>query len=127
MSDPGDRVERELALAREALDDARTLLEDGSDAGTISRAYYACYHAAKAVLLADGHEPDTHAGLVGTFGQHVVNDGPATTDDGRFLNRLNTYRQAADYGYEDPEVDPERIVERSAAFVVSMEDALDAG
>jgi uncharacterized protein (UPF0332 family) len=43
----------ELTAAREALQDARLLLEsDGSDAGVCNRLYYAVFHAAQAALCA---------------------------------------------------------------------------
>lgn len=122
-----EEIERELEKAREALDDARTLVESGSETGTVNRAYYACYHAAKAVLLAGGHDPRTHAGLVSQFGEHVVGGGEAAPDDGRFLNQMQTYRQRADYGYESIPAEPAALYRRANDFVETMEELIDAG
>ena len=40
----------ELELARELLDDAKLLLKEGRYRSTVSRAYYAAYHACIALM-----------------------------------------------------------------------------
>lgn len=120
-----DTIERELEKAREALADASTLVESGSATGVVNRSYYACYHAAKAALAAEGHDPRTHAGLVSQFGEHVVGGGAAAPDDGRFLNQMQTYRQRADYGYESIPAEPSALYRRATDFVEAMEELID--
>lgn len=52
----------ELAIANDALLVARAALELGIVRDALSRAYYAVFHAARALLLLAGVEPKTHAG-----------------------------------------------------------------
>lgn len=62
------RGERFLRVARE-------LADLGFGDASASRAYYAMFHAAKAVLLELGIERSSHHGLWAAFGQHVANTG----------------------------------------------------
>jgi uncharacterized protein (UPF0332 family) len=54
---------------------ARELADLGFGDASASRAYYAMFHAAKAVLLELGIERSSHHGLWAAFGQHVSNTG----------------------------------------------------
>lgn len=87
----------ELERANEALSDAAVLRNGGSKCGVVNRLYYACFHAARAALHTKGFDPDTHAGVLTLFGREIANQGDATGADGRFLNRMESYRTAADY------------------------------
>lgn len=65
MSEP---VVEEMNKAKEALSDATVLRNnEGSRDAIANRLYYASYHAAKAVLYTEGHQPKTHAGAVAQF------------------------------------------------------------
>jgi hypothetical protein len=55
----------ELELAREFLKDAQALLEAGSIRSSISRSYYAAYHACIALLEYSGFKPDNFTGKSG--------------------------------------------------------------
>ncbi len=51
-------VGEELEQAQTALADAKILQEgSGSDTAVVNRLYYACFHAAQAVLYAKGFDP----------------------------------------------------------------------
>jgi uncharacterized protein (UPF0332 family) len=68
--------------------------------------YYAAYHAAVALLLAEGLDARSHAGVGQLLGLHFVKTGRLDPDDGRLFARLQKYRIEADY---------------STAFVVTRE------
>lgn len=115
MSDP---VQAQIDQARQALDDARGARDAGlSDTVVVNRCYYACFHAAQAVLYDRGFEPESHGGVLSLFGSEVVVDGPASKDDGRFLNELSTLRKQADYGHDPLEEEVDALLRRSEAFV----------
>lgn len=114
-------VREELKRADEALSDAEILVENGSERAVINRLYYACFHAARAVLYARGFDPDTHGGVLTLFGREVVRAGDATGDDGRFFNEIQAYRQAADYEHGSITADVEDLFERATEFVADME------
>ncbi len=70
---PGDaEVEDQLLQARQALDDANGARNaELSDAVVINRLYYACFHAAQAVLYDRGYDPGSHGGVLSLFGSEV--------------------------------------------------------
>jgi uncharacterized protein (UPF0332 family) len=93
-------VAEEFKEARDALSDAAVLREGGTDKAVVNRLYYACFHAAQAVLYAKGFEPGSHRGVISLFGQEVVLEGEASATDGRFLNELRDLREQADYDHD---------------------------
>lgn len=120
---PGnDAIESELKQAKRALADAEGAQKaELSDTVVINRLYYACFHAAQAVLYAKGFTPGTHGGVLSLFGSEVVLPGDASRDQGRFLNRLSELRKQADYDpdFVDEDVDP--LINQSREFVSDME------
>lgn len=119
-------ADEELRKARSALHDARTMAAvDVSDEAVVNRLYYACFHAANAVLYARGLEPSTHKGTISLFGEEFVLDGLVSRERGRFLNRLRDYREQADYGHEPISVDLAEYLERSEAFVGEMDRLIE--
>ena len=99
----------ELDRAEESLRAARVLTEAGLLADAESRVYYAAYHAAVALLLAEGLEARSHTGVGRLLGFHFVKTGRLDAGDARLFARLQKYRIEADY---------------STAFVVTR-DALE--
>jgi uncharacterized protein (UPF0332 family) len=87
----------------------------------INRCYYACFHAAQAVLYDRGYDPSSHGGVLSLFGSEVVTDGDAPRDYGRFLNRLSELRKQADYGYGDLDEDVDNLLAQTRAFVENTE------
>lgn len=119
----GDYVAEELQEARDALADAKKFQQiDVTDKALVNRLYYACFHAAKAVLYAKGLDPSTHQGVVSLFGEEVVLADDASREDGRFLTRLRDLREQADYAYEPIQADIDRLIDRTEAFVADMEE-----
>ena len=119
-------VQTEIAAAREALDDLRGARVTAlSTTLLINRAYFACFHAARAVLYERGHEPGTHAGVVSQFGQQVVLAGDVPRVDGRLLNELSTLRNEADYGYSDVDTNVEQLLTDVTAFLRRAESLVE--
>ncbi|MGE0490157.1 MAG: HEPN domain-containing protein [Vulcanimicrobiota bacterium] len=92
---------KNIALEQErwqaALRSAELLASHGEYADSVSRAYYAMLHAARAVLLLDGLETKTHLGVSQLFNLHFVREGRVPPDVARLLTRLQAEREAADY------------------------------
>jgi hypothetical protein len=119
-------AESELAIARDAARVARAALELGIARDALSRAYYAVFHAVRALLLLEGMEPKTHAGVSRLFSDHWVKTGRIDSSQMLVVTRLQSYRLASDYSYsfdvrpEDAkgEVDAaESFVERASQIV----------
>ena len=113
-------VVEEFGEARDALSDAAVLRDGGTDKAVVNRLYYACSHAAQAVLYAKGFEPESHRGVISLFGQEGVLSGEASEADGRFLNELRDLREQADYDHDPIETDVDELFERTEEFVADM-------
>ena len=122
-----DRAQQELiqgylAKAREKARVARDLLAKGEWDDTVSRAYYAAFHAAQAALLTEGQRADTHRGLVTLFGLLPVKTGKFEKKWGKFLSNLKDDREAGDYdalSYLDEET-AHRAVQEAEEFVTAV-------
>jgi uncharacterized protein len=89
----------ELMSADDALRVAEAALGLGIVRDAMSRAYFAAFHAARALLLLEGLEPKTHAGVATLMGRHLVVPGKLESRFSLLLTRLQAYRQASDYAY----------------------------
>ena len=87
----------ELVRADTCLNEARALHEAAFPYGAASRAYYAVFHAASALLFSVGLEARTHKGLVSLLGEHFVRPGRLSPAMGRLVSRLQRDREDADY------------------------------
>ena len=89
----------ELSLAEEELHAADALLQAGFARVSMTRAYFAVFHAARARLYAAGFEPRTHAGVHHLFNLHFVKTARFEPAASRLLARLRKYREEADYSH----------------------------
>ena len=87
----------ELTLAEEELNAADSLLEAGFTRVSLTRAYFAVFHAARARLYAAGFEPRTHASVHHLFNLHFVKSARFEPGTSRLMARLQKYREEADY------------------------------
>ena len=87
----------ELALADEELNSAESLLEAGFARVSLTRTYFAAFHAARALLYAFGFEPRTHGGVHHLFNLHFVRTARFEPGASRLLARLQKYREEADH------------------------------
>ncbi len=62
----------------------------------MSRAYYAAFHAARAMLSSEGLAPKTHGGVATQFGLHFVKSGKVAPPFGRYLKNLKDDRGEGD-------------------------------
>lgn len=103
--------EAELARARQLLAAAAHLRAGGFPEDAVSRAYYAVFHAACALLASIGRTVRTHDGLRAAVAQHFVKPGLLDARFSRLLTRTAADRNDADY---------------SAVATFTDEDAQDA-
>jgi hypothetical protein len=83
--------------AAELLDVARENLEHGHPADSVSRAYYAMFHAATAVLLERGIERSSHGALISAFSEYIVKPGLLDKRYHASLRRAFDERSDSDY------------------------------
>src|ERR1700733_6914904 len=95
---PAGTSEAELARARQLLAAAEHLQQGGFFEDAVSRAYYAVFHAACALLASTGRTVRTHDGLRAAIAQHFVRPGHLDAKYSRLLARIAADRNDADYG-----------------------------
>jgi len=100
--------------------------EDLYDFAT-SRAYYAMFYAAQALLLEDGLSFSSHAAVIAAFGRHFAKTGRVPVEYHRFLIQAHDSRNVGDYdigpGISREECD--RHAQRAAAFVETARHIID--
>lgn len=98
MGDYESEIASNLERAESNLEVARHLLEGGYYDVSASRAYYAAFYAASALLLNEGIDTSKHSGVIALIHQHFVKNGKLSKEQGRNLNWLFELRGVGDYG-----------------------------
>lgn len=108
--------------ACQAFESARMLLDAGDTDGATNRAYYAMFDAARAALVSAGFEiGKTHKGVLATFSDRLVRDGPFPKEFGRLLKHAEAFRYVADYAGDRVELgDAEDIVAQAESFLAAV-------
>jgi uncharacterized protein (UPF0332 family) len=121
-----DRPHESLQRARQALTTARVDHETADDSrAALNRLYYACFHAARAVLYDRGHETIKHRGVLSLVDRELVHEGTLPRKQSQTLRDLFVARQDADYGFGPVSADVERLMTQAEEFVEVMADLLN--
>lgn len=113
---------REAALGEDALRAAEALLALGLHNDAISRAYYAAFHFARALLLLEGLEPKSHRGVFALLQRHFEATGRLSRDALSRLARLQTFRGLADYDSRE-RLTADRAIEEVGSARLFVEEA----
>lgn len=90
-------IEGYVQKAEKKLKVAEKLFKSGDYEDAVSRAYYAVFHAAQALLLTEGEKAESHKGVVTLFGLFFVKTGKFTRNMGKYLANLKDDRESGDY------------------------------
>jgi len=93
-------VQALLDKARGNLDAAHLLVEAGHLDSAASRAYYAMFYVAEALLVDLGHSYSKHAGVIAAFGREYTKGGTLDPKFHRWLIDAQDLRSVADYTAE---------------------------
>jgi uncharacterized protein (UPF0332 family) len=115
MKEAASLIER----AKKYLKSSRMLLLDEDYESSVSRAYYAMFYSAEAVLLTKNLSFSSHRGVISAFGEHFVKTDIFPRTMGRELNRAFEKRQLGNYEYTFviSENEAREILEQSKHFV----------
>jgi uncharacterized protein (UPF0332 family) len=91
-------VEALIAKAKDSLDAARGLLRDGHPDFAASRAYYAMFYVAGALLATRGRSYSKHSAVIVAFGREYAKPGTMDARFHRWLIAAQNLRNVADYG-----------------------------
>lgn len=98
MIKQSNEITANLERAETSLRAATELLGNDYFDFSVSRAYYAAFYAASALLLKEGIETRKHSGVVALIHQHFVKTKKLTIEQGKNLNWLFELRSIGDYG-----------------------------
>jgi uncharacterized protein len=90
-------VKGHIEKANQKLAVARRLLDSGDYDDSVSRAYYAAFHGARALLVSAGQSPSTHQGVVTLFHLLFVKTGRIAREMAKCLTNLKDDRESVDY------------------------------
>lgn len=118
-----------LSKAERSVAAATTLLRTGDADFAASRAYYAMFYTAEALLQVRGLTFSKHTGVHAAFGKHFAKSAALDPKYHRWLLEAFTARIAGDYGVdvvlEAEEV--EETIRRAEAFLQVARDHLHGG
>lgn len=114
-----------------AADDAALLFGNERYDGASSRAYYAMFNAARALLEElHGFQPERtkrHATVLRLFSQHFVRTGTFRPDLARFLTEASEARHIADYSKDGvPSTEVRDILDAMQEFMATARSVLDS-
>jgi uncharacterized protein (UPF0332 family) len=115
-----------LEKADECLADANVLLEKNRFTATVSRSYYAMFHAAQAALLSEEIETYTHTGVNVQFQKIFIKTGKFSVAFGKLFSKILDQRLKSDYeiGFKASHDEAKHTFEEASAFVTSIRDFL---
>lgn len=96
MKDPYQAI---LEKARESLEAANLLADQGYFDFAASRAYYAMYYTAEALLLVRGLSFSSHAAVIANFGKEYSKTGEMDRKFHKYLIAVQDLRSQGDYSY----------------------------
>ena len=109
--------------AREAVRNAQYNLDGSYYGAAVSRAYYACFYAATALLLTLDLTRSKHSGVLAAFREHFVKPGIFSIEDSDAYGMAFQLRNATDYqmaGRAD-EAEAYTIFENAQPFIEHCE------
>jgi len=110
-----------LGRARKYLNSAEALIGMEDFESAVSRAYYAMFYAAEALLLSKSLTFSSHRAVLSAVGEHFIKSGKLPREHGRELNRAFSMRQLGDYEYTCvvSKLEAEEIVAAGKRFVAA--------
>ncbi len=111
-----------LDMARERLESARLLLDNGSYKDSIGRSYYAIFTAVRALLALDGVDFSKHAGVIAYFQKEYIKTGIFEIKYSKYLSQAFQIRNNTDYAdfYIVSVDDAKEQYERACEFYETM-------
>jgi uncharacterized protein (UPF0332 family) len=119
-------VKASIRRADKALLAAKLLIEKNLLEDSVSRAYYAMFYAAQAILYTKGLKAKSHAGVKSLFGEHIVKRGIISEELGKAFSRAFDLRQKSNYEIQiQLEVkDVEKLIKEAGEFINKIKEIL---
>lgn len=92
-----DLANYRIKKAKMCIKDAEMLEKNNGDISAANRAYYAVFHAIRAVLALEGVDRKKHSGVIAYFQQHYIKTGIFDKEYSSMLQDIFEVRQESDY------------------------------
>ena len=92
-----DYAKYRIEKAKEDLTAAKLLYDNGSYRIANNRAYYAIFHALRAVLVFENYDSSKHSGIISEFRKRYIKTGIFPTEISQMIGSAFTIRNASDY------------------------------
>lgn len=111
---------------QEALADARLMYENGRYKNALNRAYYAIFHAIRAVNALTGFDSSKHSGVIAYFNQNYVKTEVFPKELSKMIRLASENREKADYldFFIASKEEAEKQIQRAEAFLKVIENFL---
>jgi len=120
-----DLVKKEISIGESDLLDAKAGFQEKRYKWTTIQAYYAMFHAARALIYHKGYREKSHYCLSIALRALYVETGNLDAQAGRdFLNAMNL-REAADYGAEFSEAGATAVISTAEKFIEKAKSLLE--
>ncbi len=90
-------MQHKLDSAKEKLESAKILLDNGNLKDSISRSYYAMFTSVRALLARDGVDFSKHAGVIAYFQKEYIKTGILDVKYSKYISQAFQVRNNADY------------------------------
>jgi len=119
-----DEIAANIERAEKSVQAAEELLSKDYYDFAASRAYYAVFYAATAILLCEELEFRKHSGVISAIHQHFIKTGKLDQELGKNLNWLFELRSIGDYGVviHVPGKDAEKAVKAAKIFLTAIKN-----
>jgi len=118
-------VKKELSVAKSDLSDAKAGYENGRYKWSTIQAYYAMFHAVRALVYSRGYREKSHYCLAVALEALFVYEGKMDAQSVRdFLNAMNL-REAADYEAEFSQAGAKAVIASAERFIEKATVILD--
>lgn len=120
------KVKKLLEKAGRKLRAAERLSKMGEHDDALSRAYYAMYHAALALVLTHGGAPSTHAGLLVLLSKEFVLTGKLEKRYFDMLSEAKELRESGDYEpfFTGTAKESQAVLQDAKAFIAKIKELL---
>ena len=86
-----------LESAKEKLNSAKLLLDNGNFKDSIGRSYYAMFTSVRALLAKDGVDFSKHAGVISYFQKEYIKSGLVNVKYSKYISQAFQIRNNVDY------------------------------
>ncbi|CDA30066.1 HEPN domain-containing protein [Eubacterium sp. CAG:156] len=92
-----DLMKYRMKMAKERLESAKLLLDNGQFKDSIGRSYYAMFTSVRAILALDGQDFSKHAGVISYFQKNYIKTGVFDVKYSKYLSQAFQIRNNTDY------------------------------